>query len=77
MVVRKKESRGRDEKLCGDRSTVLNKAVRDGLEKKVTVEEKAPQELKICHAGGYSRNTLGRGSRSIEEPCVKWRGGGG
>lgn len=43
MEGRKQASRGRDEKLRGDESTVANKAVRDELTKKVTGEEKCPQ----------------------------------
>lgn len=63
MVRGKKESRGRDGKLCGDEGTVLNKGVGNGLMKKVTVEEKALQELKerTRHAGSSSKNVWGRG----------------
>lgn len=44
--AREKESRGRDRKHCGDESTVLHKAVREGFIKTVTTEEKAPKEVR-------------------------------
>ena len=63
MAGRRKESRGRDGKICGDVSPVLNKAVRGRLVKKGTVEEKVPQKLRkgTRHVGSCSRNTRGRG----------------
>lgn len=88
MAGRRKESRGRDGKICGDVSTVLNKAVRGRLVKKGTVEEKVPQKLRkgTRHVaavetreaeGAVDTTEAGArqaGSRRVEEAQVAGRG---
>lgn len=50
MVGRKKAEEEIDGKICGDESTLSNKAVGDRLVKRGTVEEKEPQKLRKEHA---------------------------